>query len=163
MSTEAAVAYRTSTPHAFPHGRPRATVSWEAPSDGADDMMPMTLEELTLALSHRIGLPEEEVQEDAHMLMDIFGFDDRVIDNILDREGRQLFYVLEEEGMLSTDREETTLHDGREWRTHYWALRKNVIRRYAEEYRENSRHRRIASEEDVYRELPPTAWMDRRF
>ncbi len=30
----------------------------------------------------------------------------------LDPEDRQLFYILEEEGMLTTEREETTLYDG---------------------------------------------------
>jgi hypothetical protein len=35
--------------------------------------------------------------------------------------------------MLTTEREETTLYDGREWRTHYWMLRKETILRYAHE------------------------------
>jgi len=35
--------------------------------------------------------------------------------------------------MLTTEREETTLYDGREWRTHYWILKKNIILKYAHE------------------------------
>jgi hypothetical protein len=52
---------------------------------------------------------------------------------LLDPENRQLFYILEEEGMLTTEREETILCDGREWRTHYWKLKKNTILKYAKE------------------------------
>lgn len=169
MSTEAVVAHgnngNDAPLHVGPYGNPRLLpTTWDVPrEDRPDDLMPMTLEELTLALSHRIGLPEEEVAEDANMLMDIFGFDDRVIDNVLDRAGRQLFYALEEEGMLSTDREETTLHDGREWRTHYWSLRKNVIKRFAEEHRKAGRERRVPKEDDVYTGLPRTAWAGRQF
>ena len=81
-----------------------------------DDIV--TLEDLQMAIANRIGIPEEEAHRDANFVMDIFGFDDRVIDNVLEPEDRQLFYILEEEGMLTTEREETTLYDGREWRTH---------------------------------------------
>ncbi len=46
----------------------------------------------------------------------------------------QLFYILEEEGMLATDHEDTILYDGREWRTHYWILKKNTILKYAKKF-----------------------------
>ena len=96
-------------------------------------MTVLTLDDLSRAIANRIGISIEEARKDALFVMDIFGFDDRVIDNVLDPEGRQLFYILEEEGMLSTEREETTLYDGREWRTHYWQLRKDVILKYSKE------------------------------
>ena len=35
--------------------------------------------------------------------------------------------MLEDLGLLMTEREETTLYDGREWRIHYWLFRKNKI------------------------------------
>lgn len=127
------------------------------------DVAHVTLEDVTLALSHRIGLPPEDMEREATFVMDIFGFEDRVIDNVLEREDRQLFYVLEEEGMVSTDREENALHDGREWRTHYWSLRKDVVKRYTAEQREGVRARRVSTEADVYREIPQDAWASRRF
>ncbi len=80
----------------------------------------ITLDALSRAIANRVGVGIEEARRDAGFVLDIFGFDDRVIDNVLDPEDRQLFYILEEEGMLVTEREETTLYDGREWRTHYW-------------------------------------------
>lgn len=64
--------------------------------------------------------------------MDLFGFDDRIIDNVLEHEERQLFYLLESEGILNTERDEITLYDGRIWRIHYWLLRKNKIYQYSQ-------------------------------
>ena len=91
----------------------------------------ITLSDLSRSIANRIGINIEEARRDAGFVLDIFGFDDRVIDNVLYPEDRQLFYILEEEGMLATEREETTLYDGREWRTHYWQIRKETILRYA--------------------------------
>ena len=93
----------------------------------------ITLNDLSRAIANRVGVGIDEAKRDAGFVLDIFGFDDRVIDNVLDPEDRQLFYILEEEGMLTTEREETTLYDGREWRTHYWMLRKETILRYSKD------------------------------
>jgi hypothetical protein len=93
----------------------------------------VTLDDLSKAIANRVGVDIDEARRDAGFVLDIFGFDDRVIDNVLDPEDRQLFYILEEEGMLATEREETTLYDGREWRTHYWQLKKEVILNYSNE------------------------------
>src|SRR5688572_32803840 len=112
-----------------------------------------------MAISNRIGIEEEDAVRDANFVMDIFGFDDRVIDNVLEPEDRQLFYILEEEGMLTTEREETTLYDGREWRTHYWLFKKDTIKRMSEREREMRRLKKASpSDEDVYNQLPAEMW-----
>ena len=130
----------------------------------------ITLDALSQAIANRVGVGIEEARRDAGFVLDIFGFDDRVIDNVLDPEDRQLFYILEEEGMLVTEREETTLYDGREWRTHYWQLKKNTILNYAKD--ENKRLRtalydktqaiRDISDESVYDELTEDIWVTRK-
>jgi len=132
----------------------------------------VTLEDLSRAIANRVGVDIEEARRDAEFVLDIFGFDDRVIDNVLDPEDRQLFYILEEEGMLATEREETTLYDGREWRTHYWQIRKDVILRYARERRTPrtelyTRRKPIQpiedlSEENIYEQLDEEIWTSRR-
>ncbi len=123
----------------------------------------LTLEDLAMAVSNRIGIPEEDAVRDANFVMDIFGFDDRVIDNVLEPEDRQLFYILEEEGMLTTEREETTLYDGREWRTHYWLFKKDHVFRMSEEEREIRRRRKARPQEsDVYNQLPDDMWASRQ-
>jgi hypothetical protein len=91
----------------------------------------ITLDVLSKAIANRVGIGIEEAKRNASFVLDIFGFSDRVIDNVLNNEDRQLFYLLEEEGMLTTDQEDTILYDGREWRTHYWVLKKKTIIRYA--------------------------------
>ena len=128
----------------------------------------ITLDDLSKAISNRVGIDIDEAQRDAGFVMDIFGFDDRVIDNVLDPEDRQLFYILEEEGMLTTEREETTLYDGREWRTHYWRLRKDIILRYSREangirkYLIDKKQPVNVSDEDIYSTLEEDLWTTRK-
>jgi len=132
----------------------------------------ITLDDLSKAIANRVGIDIEEARRDAGFVMDIFGYDDRVIDNVLDPEDRQLFYILEEEGMLTTEREETTLYDGREWRTHYWVLKKNIILKYAKEGSKIVRNivqekkqvlpERDISDESIYDELAEDVWTTRK-
>lgn len=63
----------------------------------------------------------------AQHIMNFFGYSERIIDNMLEPEDRDAFYMLEDSGILTTEREETTLYDGREWRIHYWLFRKERI------------------------------------
>jgi hypothetical protein len=129
----------------------------------------ITLDDLSKAIANRVGIDIEEARRDAGFVMDIFGFDDRVIDNVLDPEDRQLFYILEEEGMLTTEREETTLYDGREWRTHYWRLKKDTIARYS---KDGSTERSIlivdkkqpknVSDDDIYNTIEDDMWSTTR-
>ncbi|MCJ7607354.1 MAG: hypothetical protein MUO94_05880, partial [Thermoplasmata archaeon] len=60
-------------------------------------------------------------------VMNFFGYSERIIDNVLEPEDRDAFYMLEDAGILTTEREETTLYDGREWRIHYWMFHKERI------------------------------------
>lgn len=128
----------------------------------------ITLDDLSKAIANRVGIDIEEARRDAGFVMDIFGFDDRVIDNVLDPEDRQLFYILEEEGMLTTEREETTLYDGREWRTHYWKLKKDTIARYSNEengvrdYLINKKQQRNFSDDDIYDNIDDSMWTTRK-
>jgi len=128
----------------------------------------ITLDDLSKAIANRVGIDIEEARRDAGFVMDIFGFDDRVIDNVLDPEDRQLFYILEEEGMLTTEREETTLYDGREWRTHYWRLKKDTISRYSKEengirnYLIDKKQLKNISDEDIYDSIEEDLWTTRK-
>jgi len=128
----------------------------------------LTLGDLSKAISNRVGIDIDEAQRDAGFVMDIFGFDDRVIDNVLDPEDRQLFYILEEEGMLTTEREESTLYDGREWRTHYWRLRKDIILHYSKEangerrYLIDKKQPVNVSDDDIYDNIDEDMWVTRK-
>ena len=116
--------------------------------ESRDNMNIITLDVLSKAIANRVGIDIEEARRNAGFVLDIFGYNDRVIDNVLNYEDRQLFYILEEEGMLATDQEDTILYDGREWRTHYWVLKKNTILKYAKD--ENSSVRSVISDKPVW-------------
>ncbi|NLK26311.1 MAG: hypothetical protein GX307_07060 [Euryarchaeota archaeon] len=90
----------------------------------------LSLDDLTIAIRNGIdreGMPDEQAKEMAQHILNFFGYSERIIDNVLEPEDRDAFYMLEDTGILTTEREETTLYDGREWRIHYWLFRKGRI------------------------------------
>ncbi len=90
----------------------------------------LTLDDLTEAIRNGIdreGMPDEQAKAMAQHILNFFGYSERIIDNVLEPEDRDAFYMLEDTGILTTEREETTLYDGREWRIHYWLFRKSRI------------------------------------
>ena len=91
----------------------------------------VTVDDLTQAIKNSIddshAMVEEQAYELAHHVLNFFGYSDRIIDNILEPEDRDAFYMLEDATILTTEREETTLYDGREWRIHYWLFRREKI------------------------------------
>ncbi|MGD0056837.1 MAG: DUF6015 family protein [Methanomassiliicoccales archaeon] len=119
----------------------------------------LTVEDLTYAIRNsidRTGMPEEQAKAMARHVMNFFGYSERIIDNILEPEDRDAFYMLEDSGILTTEREETTLYDGREWRIHYWLFRKERI---FELIKMNGSNRRAQGVIDsVYDEVPEDIW-----
>ena len=121
----------------------------------------ITVEELTQAIRNGIQEANSEMEEEqayhlALHVLNFFGYSDRIIDNILEPEDRDAFYMLEDAGILTTEREETTLYDGREWRIHYWLFRKNRI----EELIAGADTKEVETEEEqsLYDELPDDIW-----
>jgi len=128
----------------------------------------ITLNKLSKAISNRMGIDGIMASRTAGFVLDLFGYDDRIIDNYLDPEDRQLFYILEEEGMLATGREEAILYDGRTWRTHYWQLKKNTILKYAmdekkkEEMFHTKKQPKKTNKKNIYNTLSEDAWEKRK-
>jgi hypothetical protein len=92
------------------------------------------MEELVLALKNTLGkkgMEENDIKRLAEYIMSFFGYTDAVIDNRLTSEDRDVFYMLEEEGFLTTTQEEVHLKKGKMWRIHYWILKKDQIFRLA--------------------------------
>ncbi len=77
------------------------------------------------------GMSDEDVKKLARYVINFFGYNDEIIDNKLTSVDRDVFYTLEEEGLLTTRREEVHLKKGKLWRIHYWILNKNEISRLA--------------------------------
>src|SRR2546425_1672625 len=101
----------------------------------ARPFMPVvTMSELQAALRATVGkrgMTEEDVCALADYLMSFFGFDSEVIDNRLDMDDRDVFYMLEEAGLLGTRQEEIHIKKGKLWRIHYWILRTKRIKELA--------------------------------
>ena len=123
-------------------------------------MAVVTVDELSLAIQNSIDseydMVPEQAYELAHHVLNFFGYADRIIDNVLEPEDRDAFYMLEDAGILTTEREETTLYDGRGWRIHYWLFRREKIATMmTKAHRDDSEG---SKEESIYDDLPDDIW-----
>jgi len=128
-------------------------------SDSDGPLSTLTVEHLTKAIKNSIdksGMPEEEARAMAQHVMNFFGYSERIIDNVLEPEDRDAFYMLEDAGILMTEREETTLYDGREWRIHYWMFRKERIHELI--HGKGKADGVSEGAESVYDEVPDDIW-----
>jgi len=119
----------------------------------------ITVDDLTRAIKNSIdrsGMPEDQARLMAQHVLNFFGYSERIIDNVLEPEDRDAFYMLEDTGILTTEREETTLYDGREWRIHYWMFKKDRIAELAEAQRAKEEAQKDSS---VYDRLIDDAWV----
>lgn len=121
----------------------------------------ITVDDLTLAIEHSIDsdmkLEHEEAFDLAQHVLNFFGYSNRIIDNVLEPEDRDAFYMLEDSGVLTTEREEITLYDGREWRIHYWLFRNDRIEELIKNEKPETEDE-VVEEKDIYKELPREAW-----
>ncbi len=101
------------------------------------------------------GMPKEEIDNLAEYIMNFFGFNDYCIDNKLSPKDRDVFYMLEEEGLLKTTRDEVTLQKGKVWRIHYWILDSEKVYELSEEEEPEEPKQ---GEEGIYEELPEDIW-----
>ena len=87
--------------------------------------MGLTIAQLTQAIRRKVDEDMETVVAEgiAEHALGFFGFSNRIIDNALEPNDRNLFYQLQDYDLLTTESEETTLWDGREWRIHYWKFK----------------------------------------
>jgi hypothetical protein len=116
----------------------------------------------------KLDIDEAEAKRYAEIVLDLFGYDDCIIDNILEHKERCLFYRLESEGILNTRREELILDDGRNWRIHYWILQKAMIfdpemEKNRKSIRKKNRDTPLTSpQRTIYSSLPEEAWVTRK-
>jgi hypothetical protein len=90
------------------------------------------MDDVVLALQNTLGkkgMADDDIKKLAEYLLSFFGYTDEVIDNRLTSEDRDVFYMLEEEGFLTTTQEEVHLKKGKLWRIHYWILKRDQILR----------------------------------
>jgi hypothetical protein len=124
----------------------------------------VTLNELSAAIEEKLDIDTVEARKYANIVMDFFGFEDRIIDNALEQKDRQLFYMLETRGLLNTQREMITLVNGRQWRIHYWLLAKKTILRYSNNQWmiTKPKNGQPSQNDDIYSYLPKDMWTTRK-
>ena len=84
----------------------------------------ITVESLATAIS---AIPDQELEREeslklSHRILNYFGYGGSVNDMILERDMRGIFYMLEDAGLLTSHREETTFYDGKRWTLFFWTL-----------------------------------------
>jgi transcription initiation factor IIE alpha subunit len=122
----------------------------------------ITIDVLAKAIKNsidRFGMEDEYAIAMSEHVLHFFGFSDRIIDNVLEPEDRDLFYQLEDSNLLTTEREETTLYDGREWRIHYWVMNVPKVNEVARSEVEELVV--MEEEDDIYTSLPDEIWATR--
>jgi hypothetical protein len=130
--------------------------------------MPLvTVNALAKTIQKKLNVNEKEARRYAEIVMDMFGYDDCIIDNMLDHSDRRLFYRLESEGILNTRRDEALLCDGTNWRIRYWEFQKNAI--FSSETKREGRNIRAKNKNvssynphTIYSSLPETVWTTRK-
>ena len=73
------------------------------------------------------GMVRKYIEELADFVLSFFGYDDYVLDNVLSAAERDIFYNLEEYGLLEARREEVNIVKGKAWRINQWTYNKNNI------------------------------------
>jgi hypothetical protein len=127
----------------------------------------VTIDVLTKAIQRKMNVTGDEARRYAMTVMDLFGYDDRIIDNILDHHERKLFYRLQTEGLINAQRDEVILCNGKSWRIHYWMLQKHAIlpSEQLSQGRSTSAKNKGAPSykpHTIYSSLPEKAWAARK-
>jgi hypothetical protein len=123
----------------------------------------VSMGDVILALKNTLGkkgMSDDDIKKLAEYVMSFFGFEGEVIDNRLTSEDRDVFYMLEEEGFLTTTQEEVHLKKGKLWRIHYWILKKDQIIRLAHQEKVDLKGTDEMS--DMYEQMGEDIWKDHR-
>jgi hypothetical protein len=114
--------------------------------------------DLTLAIHNATKMDVGDSKDIARHVMSVFGYENRTIDNRLEQDDRDVFYMLEDEGLLKTDREEAEKPDGVVWRIHYWCL--NLIKIYKLAHPSTPKKKiPIDATTRLYNTIPADAWV----
>lgn len=117
----------------------------------------LSVEELGTCIERRCSVEAEDALAAAEHVLNFFGYNTRIIDNILERSDRDLFYALQNADILQSYNEEYTTYQGKTYRIFFWGLKEEKIRTLSRE-RCKSEPIRESEEFKVYEDLPPQVW-----
>jgi DNA-binding transcriptional ArsR family regulator len=119
----------------------------------------VNIKEVTIALEKALAskkFPRQEIERLAMRMMDLFGFEDQVVDNRLTPEDRDIFYMLEEAGLVTTIEDDVQVQKGKTWRIYYWVLKEDQIHRLAHE--SEGKGSEMPAEADIYETVSDDVW-----
>jgi len=90
-------------------------------------------------------------------VMNLFGYDKTITDNLLSPDERDTFYKLQDLDILFTEEETTNLPSGKKWRIHYWVLNESKIRDLLEKDQEGEDEEET-EKKTIYDELSDEVW-----
>lgn len=120
-------------------------------------MVTITIEDIEKALLNTLGkkgMGKEEIKKLANYVMNFFGFEDTISDNLLKARDRDVFYTLQDVGILTTFQDQITIKKGKIWRIHYWVLKKDEILRLAS----LKDKKKSAEDYTIYNEISNDVW-----
>jgi hypothetical protein len=120
-------------------------------------MVTITIDNVEKALMNTLGkkgMKKEEIKKLAQYVMNFFGFEDTISDNLLKAKDRDVFYTLQDVGILTTFQDQITIKKGKIWRIHYWVLKKDEILRLANLKDE----KKIEEGYTIYNEISNDVW-----
>lgn len=122
--------------------------------------MGLAIHELTEAIRQNIDEEMDPLVAEgmAEHALGFFGYYDRIIDNALEPTDRNLFYMFQDYELLTTESEETTLWDGREWRIHYWKFKEGLREKVLAKMNEEEEEEEIDPYADLYTDISDRIW-----
>ncbi|MED5271483.1 MAG: DUF6015 family protein [Candidatus Thermoplasmatota archaeon] len=122
--------------------------------------MGLSINELTEAIRQNIDENMEPLvaEQMAEHALGFFGYYDRIIDNALEPTDRNLFYMFQDYELLTTESEETTLWDGREWRIHYWKFKEGLREKVLAKMSETEEEEETDPYADLYTDISDRIW-----
>ena len=122
--------------------------------------MGLAIHELTEAIRQNIDEEMDPLVAEgmADHALGVFGYYDRIIDNALEPTDRNLFYMFQDYELLTTESEETTLWDGREWRIHYWKFKEGLREKVLAKMNEEEEEEETDPYADLYTDISDRIW-----
>lgn len=127
-----------------------------------DDIL-IEIDDLAYAINNKLLEKKDYIsaKKTAFLVKNFFGYSDRMLDNILKQDERDLFYSLESKDFLKAEVEDNNLYDGREWRTHYWSFKKESIFEAMKKAKKTIIEEVDVEDEfaaELYNEIPDDVW-----
>ena len=119
----------------------------------SQETTPVSFETLSRAILNKMDVTKDVSDDIALRVLNYFGYDEEIIDNVLDQDDRRMFYFLQDVELLGTHWDEAILPNGRNWRVFYWSLNTQNIMEYAKPPCEEP-----AAEIGLYDSLPEDIW-----